>query len=784
MKTQKKIHILLIDDKKNVYTMRSILSKALIPEFTFHYSSCASGVKRKIVSESVDVIFFGLVPHDIRVRKIIPILESINIPVIQLIDSEFPKSRIKFSFRYRLLRSSLDSLLISHVIQMLSESKICLQKHASVLSNETRFLNVLLNTADGIVVTDCNRKILFINPAAKNMLGFQNSEYFAYSTDQGVTKEIKIVNRKNRKNIELCCSQTVWDNKNALLFTLKDITARKQIEKGLRLSEQRYAYAIRGTKDGLWDWDLVKERIYYCDQWKSIIGYSNEEIGENVQEWFSRIHEHDIRKVKKALQDHLCGRLEQFESEHRLKHKNGNWFWVHARGTAVRNKSGKAIRIAGSLTDITERKGAETQLKKALEELRFALASEKILMEELDKKNKELIELSITDGLTSLYNHRFIQERFNFEFKRVQRYGGALSCLILDIDHFKHVNDTFGHQFGDYVIRQIASIIKTKSREVDICGRYGGEEFMVLSNLTGTNALKYAAKLHSAIESYKFTCNDKTVRITVSIGIAEYQKNIKTKQEMIERADIALYQAKKDGRNLIRLWKSIDHQDNESIAVNEIKELKHKFQDLSIKMRNTYMESINALIKAVDAKDPLACEHSRNVSVYSVEIARYLKLSEPDIEIIRSAALLHDIGKISIRDQILLKREPLTSKEMEILKRHPEIGVSILKELKFLEKEIPIILYHHERYDGKGYPHGLKGREIPIGARIVAAADAFDAMTCGRIYKKPLSMKNACKEILGGSATQFAPDIVDALLQLIKIGKIRKCSRERIRGIK
>jgi diguanylate cyclase (GGDEF)-like protein/putative nucleotidyltransferase with HDIG domain len=448
--------------------------------------------------------------------------------------------------------------------------------------------------------------------------------------------------------------------------------------------------------------------------------------------------------------------------------------WVLVRGTVVRNSSGKAIRIAGSSTDISKRKEAETQLKKALEELRFALASEKILMEELDRKNKELIELSITDGLTSLYNHRFLQERFNFEFKRIQRYGGALSCLILDIDHFKRVNDTFGHQFGDYVIRQIASIMKTRSREVDICGRYGGEEFMVLTNLTGTNALKYAAKLHSAIESYIFTCNKKNVRITVSIGIAEYQKDIKTKQEMIERSDIALYQAKKDGRNLIRLWKKVDNQDNESIAVNEIKELKHKFHDLSNKMRNTYMESINALIKAVDAKDPLACEHSRNVSANSVEIAKYLNLSESDIEIIRCAALLHDIGKISIRDQILIKKEPLTSKEMEILKRHPEIGVSILKELKFLEKEIPIILYHHERYDGKGYPHGLKGREIPLGACIIAAADAFDAMICGRTYKKRISLEKACKEIKNGCATQFSPDVGEALLQLIKIGRITK----------
>jgi HD-GYP domain-containing protein (c-di-GMP phosphodiesterase class II) len=140
--------------------------------------------------------------------------------------------------------------------------------------------------------------------------------------------------------------------------------------------------------------------------------------------------------------------------------------------------------------------------------------------------------------------------------------------------------------------------------------------------------------------------------------------------------------------------------------------------------------------------------------------------------VIRNAALLHDIGKISIRNETLVKTEELTSREYEILKRHPDIAVNMLKDLKFLEKEIPYILHHHERYDGSGYPHGLRGREIPAGARIIAVADAFDAMISGRTYKKRLHFTETVEELKSGSGTQFAPEIVEVFLKLVKAGEI------------
>jgi diguanylate cyclase (GGDEF)-like protein len=205
--------------------------------------------------------------------------------------------------------------------------------------------------------------------------------------------------------------------------------------------------------------------------------------------------------------------------------------------------------------EIIELKQTEQRLAAVLSDLKLALASEKVLLDELDKKNKELTELSITDGLTGLYNHRFLQERLEFEFKRAKRYGGNLSCMMIDIDHFKLLNDTYGHQCGDFVLLELSNLLRMQSREVDICGRYGGEEFLILTNVALEYAAQFAGKLSTAISCHNFALEDKSLHVTVSIGIADFRPGMKDRHELIEKADLAMYQAKQDGRNLIRIWK-------------------------------------------------------------------------------------------------------------------------------------------------------------------------------------------------------------------------------------
>jgi putative nucleotidyltransferase with HDIG domain len=173
------------------------------------------------------------------------------------------------------------------------------------------------------------------------------------------------------------------------------------------------------------------------------------------------------------------------------------------------------------------------------------------------------------------------------------------------------------------------------------------------------------------------------------------------------------------------------------------------------------------MVKAVEAKDPYTKGHSENVAEYAVNLARYAQLPESEIEIIKYAALLHDVGKIGVAQEVLTKQAPLTDAEFELLKKHPVIGISILKDVRFLEKEIPLILHHHERIDGKGYPHGLKGREIPLGARMLAVIDAFEAMTAGRTYRKSISQQQAIQELINGKGTQFDSELVDIFIKML-----------------
>ncbi len=647
------------------------------------------------------------------------------------------------------------------------------QKSREFQSNEARLLSVIVHNVDGMVVLDESDAVRFVNPAAERLLGKKAGELlgrrFPYSITAGECRET-IVEREKAPPLvlEMRAVAAEWERRGSCLISLRDMTARRRAEEALRKSEERYALAVRGSKDGLWDWNLMTDEVYYSPRWKAMIGCDRNDIGNSPNDWLKRVHEEDVQRLRSDIADHISGKVAHFENEHRLQHTDGGYRWVLCRGTAVRNGSGKAVRLAGSLGDITERKEAEKHLKRALSDLKFALASEKVLLDELDKRNKELVALSITDGLTGLYNHRFIQERFDFEFKRAKRYDGLLSCMLIDIDHFKSINDTYGHQFGDHVLREIAQILKRRSREVDICGRYGGEEFMIITNQLAQGAGLYAGKLHAAIEEHVFEQDGRSAHVTVSIGIAEFCRDLRTRQEMIERADIALYKAKEDGRNLIRVWKEQEEQDLVALDSGGINTLKAKFDYLSTQMRAAYMESTYALLRAVDAKDHYTEEHSQNVSRYAVELAKAINLHVEEIEIIKYAGLLHDVGKIGVNQEILIKKTPLTDEEFEILKKHPVIGVNILKDVKFLEKEIPIILHHHERYDGAGYPQGYKGREIPLGARILAVVDAYDAMTTERYWKSKLSKREALDELEQGSGTQFSPDLVAVFKTIVE----------------
>lgn len=358
-----------------------------------------------------------------------------------------------------------------------------------------------------------------------------------------------------------------------------------------------------------------------------------------------------------------------------------------------------------------------------------------------------------TDGLTELYNHRQFHERLEQEIARGSRFGAVFSIIILDIDLFKVYNDIYGHLAGDRILRKLGELLKDSVRKLDIPFRYGGEEFtVILPEARLDNAYKVAERIRRAIESEAST---KAMTVTVSLGVASWPSDGVTKEEIIGCADAALYRAKQTGRN--RTCLSSDILKPATPLIGE-----------ELEARRGALNIIYALAATVDAKDHYTYGHSKKVSEYSVTMSEELGLPEDRITTIRAAALLHDIGKIGIPDSILNKEGTLTENEWEQVKAHPEDGVEILRHIINLVNCLPAILHHHEHYDGSGYPSGLKGEDIPSEARILAIADAYDAMTSLRSYREQLAPQQALDELKRCAGAQFDPVLVDIFCKMMQ----------------
>ena len=358
-----------------------------------------------------------------------------------------------------------------------------------------------------------------------------------------------------------------------------------------------------------------------------------------------------------------------------------------------------------------------------------------------------------TDELTGLYNHRHFHERLEQEIARGSRFGSSFSLIILDIDLFKSYNDVYGHIAGDQVLRQAGRYIESSIRGIDLAFRYGGEEFtIILPETRLDDAYRVAERVRKTIES---KTSFRTMPITVSLGIANWPSDGVMKEEIIVRADEALYRAKHTGRNRTCLSSDVLKPGTPRIGT----ELEARPKALSI---------IYALAATVDAKDSYTYGHSRKVSEYAVAMAEAANMPQDKIATIRAAGLLHDIGKIGIPDSILNKKAPLTDDEWRPIRAHPELGVEILRHVIDLVNCLPAILHHHEHYDGSGYSSGLKGGSIPIEARILAIADAYDAMTSLRPYHKQLSSQEAINELKRCAGTHFDPELVDRFCKIVE----------------
>jgi diguanylate cyclase (GGDEF)-like protein len=411
-------------------------------------------------------------------------------------------------------------------------------------------------------------------------------------------------------------------------------------------------------------------------------------------------------------------------------------------------------------------------------------------------------EQAITDGLTGVKTHRFFMEALSSEWKRSSRAGRSFALVLMDLDRFKFVNDFYGHLEGDLVLQRVGQILETNCRRSDVVARYGGDEFVILMPET---TMEQARQLSSKLRGW--IASDPLLReknISASFGIASYPLHGSAPQELIQVADASMYLSKHQGGNTVSTAEHIDPNEArrwkrdvlEAYLGVTLKRLfatgPQAFEEIHQRLRQfsdslpateiasmagadgpsalpqSILDTVTSLAYAVDAKDQYTQGHSQKVSAYAALLAETMGMSEAEVEEIRLGAVLHDVGKVGIPEQILNKSGPLNPEEWEIMKTHVAFGGRLLEPLAPLARIRQMVLHHHEFFDGSGYPEALSGQNIPLGARIITIADSYDTITSDRSYKKGRTAEEALAEVERCANTQFDPDLVAAFVRAMR----------------
>lgn len=381
-------------------------------------------------------------------------------------------------------------------------------------------------------------------------------------------------------------------------------------------------------------------------------------------------------------------------------------------------------------------------------------------------KNSRLYERAYrearTDDLTGLLNRKCFYETLDETYRSCGHK--SMSLAIFNIDDFKLYNQLYGNYEGDMALCHIAQIIKGTVGESGFVSRYSAKEFaVILPEYDVYSAQNLAENICSQIRDMNKKSTESHLKtLTVSCGICAIPYGASSTHELVQNADQAVYHVKHSGKNGIMVY-------TDGIATTK-KGLGSVEQHKS--MYSEYASTVFALTAAIDAKDHYTFQHSKNVEYYAESLGRELNLQEENIEILKEAALLHDIGKIGVSEQILNKQGPLTEQEYDAMKGHVEYSVGIIRHLPSMDYVIPAVIGHHERYDGKGYPRRISGKDIPLAARILCIADSFDAMISKRCYKPEMSVDYALTELQRGAGSQFDPELAQIFVKMVMEKKI------------
>ena len=365
------------------------------------------------------------------------------------------------------------------------------------------------------------------------------------------------------------------------------------------------------------------------------------------------------------------------------------------------------------------------------------------------RRYEEAIDLAERDPLTGLFNHRGIHKRLAGESMRAQQNHSELSVIMLDMDNFKLLNDTYGHPVGDAVLRHVSDAIRSILRHADLAGRVGGDELLVVLPNTGhEGAIQLSERLKEQLDATPFVTEDGAeIQVRLSFGVASFPENAQSLAQLVETADANLYVSKQQGGNTVTGGPGsgdgghLDPQDILGVA--------------------------GKLLDVVGARDHYTRRHSEMVTLYAISLGEVMGLSEESLDTLHIAAMLHDIGKIGVSAELLRRPASLTAAEQDMVHRHVDLGVSVIKDMPRLAQVAEAVNAHHEHVDGSGYPSETAGDDIPLLGRILAVADAYSAMTLDRPYRKGLSREQARAEMMKVAGTQLDPELVQRFFRLI-----------------
>ncbi len=514
-----------------------------------------------------------------------------------------------------------------------------------------------------------------------------------------------------------------------ILIAEDENTTRHRLEKFL----QGLDYEVLSCKDGLAAWEVIQSEnapnLLILD-WM-MLGMNGVEICRRVREQGKEPYTYILLLTMKDKQEDIIQGLEAGADDYITKPFNQNEL-------KVRLKAGRRI----------------VELNKEL----------------IDTRNI-LQKKIIYDELTGLYNRQSMKEILEKEYDRALRYQTDLSCLLIDIDYFKVINDTFGHIFGDLVLRKFSVRLKQKARKHDYIFRYGGEEFMVLLPNTSIGGAQTAAeKIRSACESKTYTDGNDVTIATVSIGVAsvKYHQPPGSK-ELIAFADKALYRAKSEGRNRVSVYMKDSHMQSIESTMSETRDFCYLKANISSILEKTKKASIQSLCRMVQNLGASQYQnHNHQVIQYIGLIGERFNLPPSILESFKNAALLHDNFKIMQQKTLNKKSKGLKTRDKIEIESHPDMMTELTELFNFFANERSLLQHHHENFDGSGYPVGLKGNEIPLGARIFAIVDALVAMLSERPFRKGLTPEKVLEEFADNAGTQFDPKLVFILFDIIK----------------